>query len=88
MRGVPGTSCRITYDYRAPHHPEFDPPVEGDFLRTEAGSCYLIDEVRRSPKYPTTRVILTCTRLEPDAVQHGQEGVWSLYWHRRERSRV
>jgi hypothetical protein len=51
-------------------------PDEGDFLRTPAGSCYRIDEVR--PTRPGSKAIamFVCTRLEREAVEFDQEGVW------------
>lgn len=51
--------------------------VEGDFLRTAAGSCYRIDVIRGRR--------LVCTRLERDAVHVGEPGVWSWAWGLRRR---
>jgi hypothetical protein len=76
MRGVAGTLCVLYYDT------EDGTPAEGDFVRTDAGSCYRIDAVRPSPRRPT-RFNLTVTRLEHDAVQAGAPGVWPLRWYRR-----
>lgn len=73
-RGIPGTPARIAYDLDGS-----TPPVEGDTLRTAAGTCYLIDEVRPSPT--RDRVYLRCTRLDRDAVAEGDPGVHPLYWH-------
>lgn len=80
MRGVPGTTCRIGCDF---WHGEL--PVEGDFLRTRAGSCYKIEEWR--PSRPGSRRLGTfvCTRLEKDAVELGQEGVFEIVWANRTR---
>lgn len=76
MRGVPGTSCTLFYDC------DHGRPDAGDFVRTDAGSCYRIDAVRASPSRPH-RSYLTVTRLERDAVRAGAPGVWSMRWHRR-----
>ncbi len=72
-----GTRCTLRmYRWAGP------PPVEGDFLRTRAGSCYLIDEVRESRSAHIAHV-LRVTRLGKDAVCFGQEGVSLLQWMRR-----
>jgi hypothetical protein len=59
-------------------------PVPGDFLRTRAGSCYRIDEVR--PGRVKRVGSLRCTRLEHDAVAEGDDGVWMWYWNPRVRT--
>lgn len=77
MRGVPGTVCRLSYDCGD------DRPEPGDFVRTvPRGSCYRIDHVKASPRL-RGRFYLSCTRLDVDAVQLGEPGVWPLYWYRR-----
>jgi hypothetical protein len=76
MRGQPGTTCKISYDLNARTAPE-----EGDFLRTESGTCYMVDVARQSPTLD--RVYLTCTRLDVDAVYFGDPGVHPLYWNPR-----
>jgi hypothetical protein len=78
MRGEPGTRCRLYYDCGVPG------PVEGDFIRTTAGSCYLIERARRSRTRPE-RVHLDVIRLDRDAVDEGQDGVWPLHWYPRRR---
>jgi hypothetical protein len=62
-------------------------PEPGDFLRTEAGSCYLIDDWR--PARPGSQSLGTfvCVRLERDAVAASQEGVYEWAFARRERGR-
>lgn len=76
MRGVAGTTCTLSYDC------EDGTPASGDFVLTSAGSCYRIDEVRPSARR-ASRFYLNVTRLEPDAVQPGEPGVWPLHWYRR-----
>lgn len=59
-------------------------PEEGDFLRTQAGSCYLIEEWR--PARPGSRSlgVFVCTRLEHNAVQEGDPGVFEwAFWSAR-----
>jgi hypothetical protein len=58
---------------------EGSPPVEGDLLRTRAGSCYRIEEVKPS-RSPNVLYSLRVMRLGKDAVQFGQDGVRELYW--------
>jgi hypothetical protein len=78
MRGVAGTTCGLSLDCSPGERPD-----AGDFVRTvPAGSCYRIDAARESRATPR-RFYLTCTRLERDAVQLGEPGVWPLHWYRR-----
>lgn len=77
---APGTKARLYYDCGL--HRE---PVVGDMVATPAGSCYLIDGVRRSRRRPE-RVYLDVTRLERDACEIGDEGVWPLFWYERKRA--
>lgn len=56
----PGSQCTLSYDCSD------GVPVVGDTVRTDAGSCYLIDRVRRSPSR-AHRFYLQVTRLERDA---------------------
>lgn len=78
VRGVPGTVCRLALDCQPEEKPE-----DGDFVRTvPGGSCYRIDRAWESSKTPY-RFYLACTRLERDAVELGDPGVWSLHWYRR-----
>jgi hypothetical protein len=51
-----------------------EPPVEGDFLRTDSGSCYRIDEIRGSD-YDHIAYVFTVTRLGKNAVEPGAPGV-------------
>lgn len=69
-RGV-GSPCTLrAYRWDGPD------PVEGDFLRTAAGSCYRIDSAKRAgPRAVRTLWVLRCTRLGKDAVQFGEPGV-------------
>lgn len=76
MTGEPGTTCRLTYDCGT------EAPDAGDFIRTAAGTCYQILDVRQSPSR-RGRVYLDVVRLGRDAVEPGAPGVWPLYWHRR-----
>lgn len=80
MRGVVGSRCTLrAYEWEGPE------PVEGDFLRTDAGSCYRIDAIRipDPARVVATKYVLTCTRLDKDAVQFGEPGVhgW-VFWAR------
>ena len=51
-------------------------PVEGDFLRTDAGSCYRVLEVRGA-KFGSAHIgSFRVLRLDKDAVQFGQPGVY------------
>lgn len=76
MSREPGTTCRLHYDCGD------GVPEPGDFVRTPAGSCYRIDGVKPSRR-TRGRFYLTCTRLERNAVQPDQPGVWPLHWYRR-----
>lgn len=62
-------------------------PEPGDFIRTAAGSCYEIDELR--PARPGSKGWgrFICTRLEHDAVAEGDPGVHMWEWAKRERQR-
>jgi hypothetical protein len=55
---------------------EADWPVAGDFLRTESGSCYRIEEVRPARFGSASLGSFVCTRLERDAVRLGAPGVF------------
>lgn len=57
-------------------------PVEGDFLRTAAGSCYRIEEICDSRSEHIAHVLI-CTRLGKDAVQLGDPGVREWVWASR-----
>jgi hypothetical protein len=73
----PGSSCSLYVDTPAEI-------VEGDLIRTRAGSCYVVDRARRSPSRPG-RWLLRVTRLERDSVQAGDPGVTTLRWYPRRR---
>lgn len=73
---MPGTTCVLSYDCTNGR------PEPGDFIRTDAGTCYRVDEVRPSPTRPS-RSYLSVTRLEHDSVRVGEPGVWPLFWYRR-----
>lgn len=77
----PGTTCGIgPYTWHGGDLAE--PPGVGDFLRTRAGSCYRIDSAR-TVGGDRHRFMFRVTRLERDAVQPGQPGVFDLYWNPR-----
>lgn len=80
MSTEPGTVCRLRCEH---WHDEL--PEEGDFLRTTAGSCYLILEWR--PARPGSKSLGTfvCERLPKDAVQFGEPGVFGWQFSRRVR---
>jgi hypothetical protein len=50
-------------------------PVEGDFLRTPRGSCYLIEGVRRTRPGSRSHAVFTVAKLDRDAVSDGAPGV-------------
>lgn len=79
---VPGTTCKLTIDFGAEYSGKL--PVDGDLLRSRTGKCYLLNEVRESPSI-AGRVNVRCTRLDVDAVQDGEPGVWPIEWHPRKR---
>lgn len=79
---APGTRARLTC-YRWDGPPFFGPEIEGDFIRTTAGSCYRIDEARRSRPGSRRVGVLVCTRLERDAVSPGEPGVHLWEWAKR-----
>lgn len=73
-----GTRCTL----RCYHWDGPDPPVEGDFLRTDASSCYRIESIRESD-YDHIAYVLTVTRLGKDAVQFDDPGVSRWVWAKR-----
>lgn len=75
----PGTQCTLRAYWW-----DGVPPVDGDFLRTLAGSCYRIDEVHPSRSEHIVHT-LRCTRLERNAVQLDDDGVYLWEWARRPR---
>lgn len=81
MSKEPGTTCRIG-PYTWFGHDSGDPPGEGDFLRTTTGTCYRIDTARTIGG-DSRRFMFGVTRLERDAVQLGEPGVYSLQWDGR-----
>lgn len=75
----PGTEARLTYTSSdSPPWPE-GLPLEGDLLRSEAGACYVIEEVRQSPSKPEM-VRLVLARLEYGSLGRHAEGVWNFHW--------
>lgn len=78
-RGKPvGSSVRLTVNWY-----EGEVPVEGDFLRTDSGRCYRIDEFRARRPGSVTLGVFRCTVLEDDAVQFGDPGVFRWQFARR-----
>lgn len=78
MRGEPYTPCRLFYDGMQ--------PIEvGDYLRTPAGSAYLITEIKphRTRAY---RHNLKCLRW-PTSEIPAEATVHPLYWYRRQARR-
>ena len=90
MRGAPGTPCSITLDM-APG-PLAGDPEEGDQLRTEAGTWYLITKARRVnnrtplPDGVTGRWHLSCVRLADRDIDFDGRTI-AVRWHKRERAR-
>lgn len=80
MRGAPGTTCTLRVVAAGPPWPDDLAEMVGDFLRTEPGSCYRIDSFRPAREGSATVGSFGCTRLDRDAVQLGDPGVWPLYW--------
>jgi hypothetical protein len=77
----PGTQCNMRVNWWDARPGEEGFPVEGDFLRTAAGSCYLIDEWRPSRPGSESLGTFLCTRLERDAVAFGDPGVFEwAFW--------
>lgn len=81
MSGPIGSPCRISYDGNGVEL------LPGDILRSEAGSCYLIDETRPSSRIPG-RYNLRCTRMEKDAVSEGEPGVFPVFWNSRRQAPI
>lgn len=73
-----GTFCKIVYDtdYRI---------AEGDVVRTSAGTCYRVVEVRdvteRSIHFPY-RKNLTCVRIASEDVEE-DDYIHPLFWYKR-----
>lgn len=83
MSSEVGTRCALrAYVWHGP------PPEIGDFLRTDAGSCYLIEDVTPTRPGSRSRYVLTCTRLERGAVELEGPGVWRWEFYSRERSAI
>ncbi|OLC01250.1 MAG: hypothetical protein AUI15_05905 [Actinobacteria bacterium 13_2_20CM_2_66_6] len=76
--GVPYTPCKLFYD-------GFESLAVGDYLKTPAGSAYLIQAVRinRNRAY---RQHLECVRW-PAAEIPRRARVYPLHWYRRDRKR-
>lgn len=78
----PGTVCRLRCEcWDGPL------PVEGDFLRTVAGSCYRIIEWRPARRASRSLGTFVCERLPRDSVQFGAPGVFGWQFARREPGR-
>lgn len=71
------TPCKLFYDGR---HVEV-----GEYLKTPAGSVYLIQSVRQSPSRAYRRN-LTCVRWPPDEIPEGAT-VHPLHWYKRTKKR-
>ena len=56
------------------------PPEEGDFLRTDTGRCYLIEEIKVTRG---GKANMRCRVLGVDAVSFGEPGVWHWRWSAR-----
>lgn len=78
MQRLPGSVVQLTANYWDGPLPE-----DGDLLRTRAGSCYRVDAVRLTRPGSRSRAVLTCTKLERDAVADGDPGVWRWTFGRR-----
>jgi hypothetical protein len=78
----PGTRCSLRVEWW-----DGPLPVEGDFLRTPAGSCYRIVEFVRARPGSKSLGRLICERLERDAVQVGEPGVFKWTFAVRSRAR-
>lgn len=63
-------------------------PVQGDFLRTPAGSCYLIRDWRPARAGSKSLGTFVCERLEKDAVRFGEPGVFAWEFARRDKGRT
>lgn len=71
----PGTTCELHVNEWTDEWPE-----EGDFLRTDAGSCYRVLEFRPA-RFGSAHIgHFHVMRLEKDAVQFGQPGVFRWAW--------
>jgi hypothetical protein len=62
-------------------------PEDGDFLRTRAGSCYLIREWRPARAGSKSLGTFVCERLPRGSVQFGEPGVHGWQFARREPGR-
>lgn len=58
-------------------------PEPGDFLRTEPGSCYRIEKVKGARFGAASLGTFVCIRLERDAVQFGEPGVFRWEFAKR-----
>lgn len=81
-----GTRCRLVAmfwqaeDLTLLDHVDAEP---GDFLRTQAGTCYRIDEIRPCRPDAKALAVLICTRLGKDAVELDDQGVHLWTWRPR-----
>jgi hypothetical protein len=81
MIATPGTRCTLRA-YEMTPGPDGSTPQEGDFFRTNGGSCYLIEQ-RRESRSAHILAVFVCTRLENNAVSFDEEGVWLWRWASR-----
>lgn len=73
-RGTPYTPCKLFYDGAADLE-------AGDFLKTPAGSAYLVQASRRS-KARKYRQYLDCLRWPKAEIPQGAR-VHALHWYKR-----
>lgn len=76
MRGTPYTPCKLYYDGARDLE-------AGDYLKTPAGSAYLVQTVRQNSKRPY-RKHLGCLRW-PAAEIPPEARVHPLHWYRRDK---
>ena len=79
MRGQAYTPCKLYYD--GGHDLQV-----GDFLKTPAGSAYLIQAMRQNKK-KSYRKHLECLRWPVDEIPAGAT-VHPLYWYKRKKKRA
>ena len=78
MRGQPYTPCKLYYD-------GWQEIEVGDFLKTPAGSAYLIQSIRQNKNKPYRRH-LECLRWPVDEIPEGAT-VHPLHWYKRTKKR-
>lgn len=60
--------------------PEGETIEEGDILLSSGGSCYLVEEVRRSRPGSKMWGQVFCVKLDDNAVAPGDPGVKGITW--------